>query len=197
MGWIPTKGEVVIGDDGEQYKVVCIALEEYPTKRGYNDSIVVYKSLSPYGLTHWMTLSAFRHTFTPFGCVRDDYTRHEWLHSVLKRARDTYGNKDQVAVACEELNELAAVLCKYQRYDSHEAAMEGIRDKVVEEIGDVEMVLNHLYAIFSVDQGSVLDNVMRKADRLERWLDTGKTLEQSTRDRELKEVGAVNGTEGI
>ena len=75
--------------------------------------------------------------------------------------------------------------------------MEGIRDKVVEEIGDVEMVLNHLYAIFSVDQGSVLDNVMRKADRLERWLDTGKTLEQSTRDRELKEVGAVNGTEGI
>lgn len=197
MGWIPTEGEVVIGDDGEQYKVVCIALEEYPTEKGYNEAIVVYKSLSPYGLTHWMGLSVFRHTFTPFGCVRDDYTRHEWVHSVLKRARETYGNKDQVAVACEELNELAGVLCKYQRYDTHEAAIQGIKDKVVEEIGDVEIVLNHLYAIFGVDKGAVLDSVMRKVDRLERWLDSGKTLEQSTKDRELKEVGAVNGIEGI
>lgn len=194
MGWKPVAGETVteiLPDEPEQvYEVVGIAECEYS-----GEPLIVYKDKT--GKLLYSTELEFICTKDPFGCVRDNYIRHEWVHSVLKRARENYGNKDQVAVACEELNELAGVLCKYQRYDTHEAAIQGIKDKVVEEIGDVEIVLNHLYAIFGVDKGAVLDSVMRKVDRLERWLDSGKTLEQSTKDRELKEVGAVNGIEGI
>lgn len=195
MGWKPIRGEIVTHvSDSTMYEVICIAND--PDGGIWSrQPQVIYKDEA--GIEYFMELGDFVRNHNPFGCVRDSYVRHEWVHSVLKRARESYGNKDQVAVACEELNELAGVLCKYQRYDSHEAAIEGIKSKVVEEIGDVEIVLNHLYAIFDVDKGAVLDSVMRKVDRLERWLDSGKTLEQSTKDRELKEVGAVNGIEGI
>lgn len=195
MGWKPVTGEIVTHvSDSTVYEVICIASD--PEFWAWSrPPVVVYKDES--GIEYFMDLEDFVKNHTPFGCVRDNYIRHEWVHSVLKRARERYGNKDQVAVACEELNELAGILCKYQRYDTHEAAMEGIRKRVIEEIGDVEIVLNHLYAIFDVDSAAVLDSVMRKVDRLERWLDSGKTLEQSTKDRELKEVGAINGIEGI
>ena len=43
---------------------------------------------------------------------------------ILKRARDTYGNKNQILVCIEELNELACVLAKFPRYNNEEDAVE-------------------------------------------------------------------------
>ena len=53
---------------------------------------------------------------------------------VLSKARLTYGNKNQISVAIEELNELACVLCKFIRYEHEEDAVEALYDKVVDEL---------------------------------------------------------------
>jgi NTP pyrophosphatase (non-canonical NTP hydrolase) len=108
---------------------------------------------------------------------------------LLTRAQDIYGYANQVTVATEELCELAQVLCKYPRYPDHQTASGAIRPKVVEEIADVIICLQHLYLIFNIESDE-LDRVMdAKLERLQRWLDASDDFYQSTIDREVKQLG--------
>ena len=55
---------------------------------------------------------------------------------ILNRLRKMYGNKFQIMVCIEELNELACVLCKYPRYRYEEQAVNELHDKVLDEYVD-------------------------------------------------------------
>jgi len=106
---------------------------------------------------------------------------------VLQKARDTYGNKNQIMVAIEELNELACILCKYPRYEEHDKAIEELKEKVVDEVADVLIVLNHIVNIFELSYTDDIDpRIEKKTERLSRWLEKSESMEQTTIDREVK-----------
>lgn len=103
----------------------------------------------------------------------------------LKMARDTYGYRNQVLIAIEELNELSCVLAKYPRFDTHEAAMEKIKEHVLEECGDVLNALDHVQAIFNITDEEMVEVAAKKGDRLLRWLISSDTQEVTTLDRAI------------
>jgi NTP pyrophosphatase (non-canonical NTP hydrolase) len=112
----------------------------------------------------------------------------EKMRHILLKAQQQYGFANQVTVVTEELCELASVLAKYPRYPSHEVASFDIRDKVVEEVGDVMICLEHLKLIFNISEPE-LDRAMEvKIERLERWINSGKGLYQTTVDREVRKI---------
>lgn len=106
---------------------------------------------------------------------------------VLERARQTYGNKNQILVCIEELNELACVLAKYPRYDSEEQATSELRGSVLDEVADVSIILNHVEAIFNFSEEEIESRVHQKRERLKRWLDSSKSMQITVEDREVKE----------
>ena len=107
------------------------------------------------------------------------------IGEILQKARDTYGNRNQIMVAIEELNELACVLAKYPRYEEHEKAVEELKEKTLDEVADVTIVLNHICNIFELDFDTDIQPRMdKKAERLERWLEKSNSIEQTTVDRE-------------
>lgn len=115
------------------------------------------------------------------------------MMKILQKAQNMYGFANQVNVAAEECCELAAVCTKYARFDSHEAACDKIREKIVEETADVTIVLHHLYMIFNItpeEQGKYME---AKLERLQRWMDESQSLEQSTVDRKVNIQGTVTG----
>jgi NTP pyrophosphatase (non-canonical NTP hydrolase) len=105
-------------------------------------------------------------------------------NSTLQQARDIYGNKNQVLVCIEELNELACALAKYPRYDNHERALQSTRKKVLEEVADVLIILNHVEAIFELSDSEVTFSIGAKLERVQRWLNDSNSMEQTTIDRE-------------
>lgn len=109
-------------------------------------------------------------------------------NDILAKAREVYGNKNQVMVCIEELNELACVLAKYPRYDSENTARIELHDKVVDEVADVEIILEHVKAIMQLNQSEIEARKEAKIDRLNRWLKTGKTQQVTTEDREVGKV---------
>lgn len=104
---------------------------------------------------------------------------------VLKAARDTYGEKNQILVAIEELNELACVCAKFPRYESKDKAVDELREKVIDELADVCIVMDHIQAIFGVTDTDIWERAMKKGERVSRWLKTSKSMEQTTRDRKV------------
>lgn len=109
------------------------------------------------------------------------------MKNALACAVDTYGTQRQVCVAAEELCELAAALMKYARYDKHEDAVDGMRDKVTDEVADVFVILHQLYSIFGLTDEDVMHRAEAKVARLEGWLHKSNSLQQSTVDREVPE----------
>lgn len=107
--------------------------------------------------------------------------------NVLETARATYGPRNQILVAAEECCELAKELLKYPRYDDHETAIFKTREKVLDERADVQIVLNHIDAIFNITPEDIAAHCARKIDRLQKWLDTSSSLEYSTELREVTE----------
>lgn len=107
--------------------------------------------------------------------------------NVLEEARQRYGYKNQIAVATEELNELAAILSKYHRFsvEEHQEALEALREKVLEEVADVEIVLNHVKSVFEISQKEVLGTKKVKVRRIKRWLESSDSLKHTMKDREL------------
>ena len=104
----------------------------------------------------------------------------------LQKARDTYGNRNQIMVAIEELNELACVLCKYPRYEEHDKAVGELKDRIVDEVADVLIVINHITNIFELDwQEDIEPRIDKKIERLRRWLEKSESMEQTTVDREV------------
>lgn len=111
----------------------------------------------------------------------------EDTRNVLRRAQREYGKSNQITVAIEELCELGAVLAKYPRYPKHEKASDKIRTKVIEEMADVFICLEHIKLIFNVDDTELGKAMSTKLERLERWLDSGNGFYQTTIDRELRD----------
>lgn len=111
---------------------------------------------------------------------------NEEMSKILKQARDTYGNKNQILVCIEELNELACVLAKFPRYDNEEEARRKLVDAVLDEVSDVKIILDHVQNIFELSDEEVLDRMKRKTDRLKRWLDASDSMQQTTIDRSVE-----------
>lgn len=107
----------------------------------------------------------------------------EKTKNTLMRAREIYGYSNQILVAMEELNELAAVLAKYGRYSEHDKALHALKDKVIDEVADVLNVIDHIQAIFDISDENLVLRCEQKAQRLERWLSNSNDLEYTTVDR--------------
>lgn len=114
-------------------------------------------------------------------------TNHK-MNSILIRAQETYGYANQVSVATEELCELGSVLSKYVRYPNHETASMELRSKILDEIADVNVVLNHLYLMFGIDKEELERAMEVKLIRLERWLNKSSDFYHTTQDRRVDKV---------
>jgi hypothetical protein len=104
----------------------------------------------------------------------------------LKRARDTYGSKNQIAVCVEELAELIKVLAKYFRYDDV-TAVEKLRQDALDETTDVYIILEHVKAIFNLRNGEINEHTEAKLERLSRWLNHSSDISYTMEDREVKQ----------
>ena len=104
---------------------------------------------------------------------------------VLAKARETYGDTAQILISTEELCELAAVCSKYPRYKTKKKAQDELYDKAVDEVADVLIVLDHVINIFGLTPVDIGDRAAGKIARLERWLNTSNSMEQTTVDREV------------
>lgn len=108
--------------------------------------------------------------------------------ATLQEARQTYGEKNQISVAVEELNELACVLCKFIRYDEKDHALKELRESVIDEVADVSVVLEHIKAIFEIGDESIRSRSKEKVARLRNWLSKSKSMEQTTIDRDVPTI---------
>lgn len=112
-----------------------------------------------------------------------DYTH---MNNVLARARDVYGNNNQIMVCIEELNELACVLAKFPRYDSESEAREDLHQKAVDEVADVEIILYHVKAILNISPKELEARKLAKVARVERWLNSSKSMQRTIEDRTVE-----------
>lgn len=111
----------------------------------------------------------------------------EEMGKVLKEARDTYGNKNQILVCIEELNELACVLAKYPRYENEQQATKELYDKALDEVADVYTILEHVKAIFGMSEDNVTQRRTVKVRRVKKWLSHSKSMQETVDDRALEE----------
>ena len=100
---------------------------------------------------------------------------------VLETARKVYGNKNQILVCIEELNELACVLAKFPRYEDEDEAREKLTEKVIDEVADVMIILDHVQKIFGIPDEAIADRIMKKIERLERWLKNSTSMQNPRR----------------
>ena len=105
------------------------------------------------------------------------------MKGVLKRAREVYGSKNQILVCVEELTELSSVLTKYPRYENEEEAKEKLHDKVLDEVADVLIILDHVQNIMGLTTEEVYARMSAKVERLERWLDNSDSFQHTLEDR--------------
>lgn len=103
----------------------------------------------------------------------------------LEKARNTYGAENQILVSVEELCELACICAKYPRYDTHEKAVQDLRGRVLEELGDVFNAIDHIQAIFGISDLEAAEAASVKGERVARWLSKSSGMEITTQDREV------------
>ena len=97
---------------------------------------------------------------------------------VLETARKVYGNKNQILVCIEELNELACVLAKFPRYEDEGEAREKLMDKALDEVADVLIILDHVQKIFGLTDEDIADRMIKKIERLDRWLKNSTSMQR-------------------
>lgn len=124
--------------------------------------------------------------------VIDDYTSEQ-----LRLARETYGNNNQILVCMEELNELACVLAKYPRYADESKATEELHDKVLDEMADVFIVLNHVKSIFGITSEELNERSYKKVERLSRWLSHSNSMQETVDDRKVEDPGSTAVDNGL
>ena len=79
-------------------------------------------------------------------------------------------------------------MAKYPRYDSEADARAELHDKVIDEVADVGVILEHVKAIMELNQSEIEARKEVKINRLNRWLKTGKKTQQiTTEDREIED----------
>lgn len=109
----------------------------------------------------------------------------EKVRDLLKKAQDTYGYANQISVANEECCELAQVLAKYIRYPDHTTAKIELNDRILDEVADVTICLEHIKMIFLISDIDLDNKIDKKLQRLEKWLDKSTSIYQTTKDREV------------
>ena len=102
---------------------------------------------------------------------------------LLQEARQIYGNKNQILVCMEELNELACVLAKYPRYSDEAEAVKDLKEKALDEYADVFIILDHVKHIFDLTDDDIAGRVNAKLTRLARWLSHSKSMQETVDDR--------------
>lgn len=83
---------------------------------------------------------------------------------IFKAAINNFGETNQLHMLLEEMSELQKEVCKSMRYTKKQ-----YREKVAEEIADVEIMLEQVKMIFNIDEdveGWRLDKVVRLAEGL-------------------------------
>ena len=110
---------------------------------------------------------------------------HEQEKKVLEEARNTYGSKNQILVCMEELNELACVLAKYPRYDDEKKATEELHDKILDEVADVIVILDHVQNIVGLTDIEIQQRITAKIERLGRWLNHSDSMQETLEDRKV------------
>lgn len=116
--------------------------------------------------------------------------------AILARAREIYGHAKQIDVSAEEMCELAASCLKYSRYSSEARAVDALYDKVLGEVADVIIVLDHIIKIFGMTSEDIGRTIDGKIARLEGWLNESTSSEQTTISREIPLPNDMNGCEG-
>lgn len=106
-------------------------------------------------------------------------------NEILQKARDTYGSRNQLAVAAEELNELAIALLKFMRYSDEIKGIDETFDKVLEERADVEVILNHIDNIYGFTEKQIQAEVWGKVERLRNWLNKTSDMEYTMEERKV------------
>lgn len=92
----------------------------------------------------------------------------EQKKEVLIRAIKTYGIPSQVRMAIEEMSELIKALCKLERAETV-AERDMAVGNVIEEIGDVQIMLDQLRIIVKNDAKAVEDvKLIRLAGRIDK-----------------------------
>lgn len=110
---------------------------------------------------------------------------NEQIKATLKKARETYGNKNQIMVCMEELCELACVLAKYPRYSDESKATEELHDKVLDELADVMIILDHVQHVMGFSDEEVSNRIKSKVDRVKRWLEHSSSMQETIDDRKV------------
>lgn len=111
------------------------------------------------------------------------------MQEILRKARKTYGNKNQILVCIEELNELACVLAKYPRYTDEEQAKKELYSKALDEVADVYTVLEHIKAIFDISEEALWQRRGVKVGRVQRWLSHSTSMNETITDRDVEPAG--------
>ena len=110
---------------------------------------------------------------------------NDQIKEVLKKARETYGNKNQIMVCMEELCELACVLAKYPRYNDETKATTELHNKVLDELADVMIILDHVQHVMGFSDEEVSDRIKSKVERVKRWLEHSTSMQETIDDRKI------------
>ena len=108
--------------------------------------------------------------------------------AILAKARETYGESNQILVSVEELCELATVCTKYPRYEDKDKALHELRAKAIDEVSDVLIVLDHIANIFELTESEIATRIDGKVERVARWLKKSNSMQQTTVDRDVETI---------
>lgn len=108
------------------------------------------------------------------------------MHEILRKARETYGNRNQLMVSIEELNELACVLAKYPRYEDDTKATKELYDKALDEVADVYTILEHVKAIFNISEEALWRRRIAKTLRVNQWIQHSNSMTETVKDRAVQ-----------
>lgn len=78
------------------------------------------------------------------------------IDEVIRKAVKKFGAHKQIAVAMEELCELASAVAKYIRYDEAEKAISDTREKVLDEYCDCIIVMHTIAIVYDFDYASTI-----------------------------------------
>ena len=85
---------------------------------------------------------------------------------VNQKAVEKWGKNKQVLCTIEEMNELSKELLKdVNRKESN-------REKIVEEIGDLLIMLNQLKIIYNIKDHELTDTINRKMEKIKHRIET-------------------------
>ena len=104
---------------------------------------------------------------------------------LLKKARETYGDTTQILISVEELCELACVCAKFPRYEDPDIARKELHSKVIDEVADTLIVLDHIVNIFGLTPVEIGNRVDAKMARMKRWLSASDSQAQTMVDRDV------------